>query len=64
VLGPIAVGLQADQPMLRATLAASHMVGVALVRYVIGVDPLASLPPEELVRILGATLQRYLTGEL
>ncbi len=64
VLGPIAVGLQMDQPMLRATLAASHMVGLALVRYVVGVEPLASAPAEDLVRIVGATLQRYLAGEL
>jgi AcrR family transcriptional regulator len=64
VLGPIAVGLQADQPTLRATLAASHMVGLALLRYVVGVEPLASVPAEDLVRIVGGTLQRYLTGEL
>jgi AcrR family transcriptional regulator len=64
VLGPIAVGLEMDQPMLRATLAASHMVGLALIRYVVGVEPLASAPGEDLVRIVGATLQRYLAGEL
>jgi hypothetical protein len=64
VLGPVAVGLQADRPDLRATLSASHMLGVALVRYVLGVEPLASLPQDELVRIVGATLQRYLTGDL
>jgi AcrR family transcriptional regulator len=64
VLGPVAVGLRMDQPMLRATLAASHMVGLALVRYVVAVEPLASVASDELVRIVGATLQRYLAGEL
>jgi AcrR family transcriptional regulator len=64
VLGPIAVQLEVDQPALRATLAASQMIGVAVLRYVVEVEPLASVPAEDLVPILGATVQRYLTGPL
>jgi hypothetical protein len=37
-------------------------VGLALARYLVRVEPLASASPEELVRRVGPTLQRYLTG--
>jgi AcrR family transcriptional regulator len=55
-----------DDPdaLLRITLCGSQMVGLGMARYVVGVEPLASLPPERLVRLCGPTLQRYLTGEL
>jgi hypothetical protein len=36
------------------------MVGVALMRYVMGLEPIASADPEELVAHLAPTLQRYL----
>lgn len=49
---------------LRASLVASQMSGLALVRYVVRVQPLASLPRETVVAAIGPTVQRYLTGEL
>ncbi|MFC4071132.1 TetR/AcrR family transcriptional regulator [Actinoplanes subglobosus] len=49
---------------LRITLAASHLVGLALARYVIKVEPLASAPTETLVAAVGPAVQRYLTGDL
>ena len=63
ILGRIVGQLAVDRPELRATLAASHLVGIALVRIVIGVEPLASADPEEIVAIVAPTIQRYLTGE-
>ena len=63
LLGRIATELAVDRPELRATLAASHLVGIAMVRIVIGVEPLASADPEEIVAIVAPTIQRYLTGE-
>jgi AcrR family transcriptional regulator len=47
---------------LRVTLAGSQLVGVAILRYVIGVEPLASADPATLAAWLAPTLQRYLTG--
>lgn len=58
------LGLDAEQAHLRITLAASHLVGLALARYVIKVEPLASVPPETLVAAVGPAVQRYLTGDL
>jgi len=63
LLGRIATELAVDNPELRATLAASHLVGIAMVRIVIGVEPLASADVDEIVAIVAPTIQRYLTGE-
>jgi AcrR family transcriptional regulator len=49
---------------LRATLAGSQIVGMAMARYVIRVEPLASAPKEAVVRAIGPTVQRYLAGRL
>jgi hypothetical protein len=49
---------------LRAMLVGSHIMGVALLRYILRVEPMASAPPEELVRLLSPAIQRYLTGDI
>ncbi|MEV6547482.1 TetR family transcriptional regulator [Streptomyces sp. NPDC051597] len=61
VLERVAAELKVPAPRFRAELAASHMVGIAVLRYVIKVEPLASTDPEEIVRMVAPTLQRYLT---
>jgi AcrR family transcriptional regulator len=58
------LGLDEEQAQLRITLAASHLAGLALARYVIKVEPLASAPSETLVAAVGPAVQRYLTGDL
>jgi len=47
---------------LRGSLVHSAMIGLFLTRHVIGVEPLASAPREAVVRAVGPTIQRYLTG--
>jgi AcrR family transcriptional regulator len=64
VLEPIGVALGIDRPELRMPLVASQVVGLIVLRYIIGVEPLASLSADEIVAIYAPTLQRYLTGEL
>lgn len=49
---------------LRVQFVASQLVGVVMVRYIIGLEPFASLPPQRIADTIGPTLQRYLTGEL
>ena len=46
------------------TLVASQVVGIILLRYVLAVEPLASMPREQVVATYAPTLQRYLTGPL
>lgn len=61
LLERIAVELDVPDPTLRAELAASHMIGIAILRYVLKAEPLASVDTEEIVRMVAPTLQRYLT---
>jgi AcrR family transcriptional regulator len=60
IVGAIATGLEVDDAPVRASLVASQMIGVIMARYVIRVEPLASLPPAALVAALGPMFQRYL----
>ncbi|MFC8277160.1 TetR family transcriptional regulator [Streptomyces sp. NPDC057271] len=61
LLERIAADLDVPDPKFRAELAASHMIGIAILRYVIKVEPMASADPEEIVAHVAPTLQRYLT---
>ncbi|MFF8269362.1 TetR family transcriptional regulator [Streptomyces sp. NPDC016562] len=61
VLERVAADLDVPDPTFRAELAASHMVGIAILRYVVQVEPLASADPEDIVALVAPTLQRYLT---
>jgi len=47
----------------RAMLAASNLVGTALLRYIIEVPPLATLSADEVVHLIAPTLTRYLTAD-
>lgn len=64
LVGPIAGALGTDRPELRATLVGTHVVGLVMVRLVVGVEPLASAPAAEIVSALAPVLQHYLTGSL
>ncbi len=64
VFARIVAALDADQPELRASLAVSQMMGLVVARYVVLIEPLASLPPDRVVALVGPTLQAYLTGPL
>lgn len=60
ILERIARELDVPDPKFRAELAASHMIGISILRYVIQVEPLASADPEDIVAMVAPTLQRYL----
>ena len=64
VIGPIARALGSARPELRATFAGSQFVGLVMARYVVGVEPLASAPSEEVARTIAPVLQHYLTAPL
>jgi AcrR family transcriptional regulator len=64
VIGRLAATVDADSPELRATLIGSQMVGLAMARYVIALEPLASADTETVVAAVAPTVQRYLTGPL
>ena len=64
VVGSIAATLGEEDAELRATLVGSQIVGLVMARYVVSVEPLASLDPERLIAALAPNLQRYLIGRL
>jgi AcrR family transcriptional regulator len=60
VIRPIAA-LGQEQAAERGALIAAQMLGLALCRYILRLEPLASLPPEDVVAALAPSVQRYLT---
>jgi len=64
VFGPITQTLGVPDAQLRATLVGSQFIGLAIMRFVGRIEPLASASIDELVAAVGPTVQRYLTGEI
>jgi AcrR family transcriptional regulator len=64
VIARLAGALDDSERQLRASLVGAQLVGLALVRYVVQIEPLASAPASTLSVVVGPTLQRYLTGQL
>lgn len=65
--GPfLALASAIDRPdaELRAVLVGTQLIGLAMARYVMVVEPLASASPDQLARFAGPTIQRYLAGDL
>ena len=64
VLGRMGSALHADNAQVRLTLMGSQVLGLVMARYVVKVEPLASLPAREVARMVGPTLDRYLLGDI
>jgi AcrR family transcriptional regulator len=63
-LAAIARAIELPDADLRTTLVGSQVIGLAMARYIVGVEPLASAPDETVARAVGPTIQRYLAGDL
>jgi AcrR family transcriptional regulator len=61
VLERIAEALDVPQPQLRAALVGSQLVGLAMFRFVVRVEPIASADPEALIACYAPLLQHLLT---
>jgi AcrR family transcriptional regulator len=64
VLGPVGRALGVDDPERRTALVASQMVGIVMLRYLLRVEPLASMSPDDLVAVYAPSVQRFLTDPL
>jgi len=60
LLLPIARELTIDQPDVRAALVGSQVVGLIMARYVVKLPALASASDEEIIELLGASLDAVL----
>lgn len=62
------VGSRVDTPpgtgKIRAQFVASQLMGVVMARYIVQIEPFASLPAEQIAHTIAPNLQRYLTGDL
>jgi len=59
-----AVRPRPEESSIRAALVTSHILGLVVGRYVLAMAPLATVPRDQLVASVGATVQHYLTGPL
>ena len=62
VVRPLAVAAGAGDPARAASLVISQVAGLALLRYVVELEPVASAGVDDLARWYGPTVQRYLSG--
>jgi AcrR family transcriptional regulator len=64
----VEIGSRVDDPpgsgIIRVQFVASQLVGVVMARYILQLEPFASLPPEQVAQMIAPNLQRYLTGDL
>ena len=63
VVGPL-VALEYPEAERRAALIGSQLLGVGLCRYILRLEPLASLSSDDVVAGIAPTIQRYLTAPL
>jgi AcrR family transcriptional regulator len=64
VVGPISTALGTSDAEQRAGLIGAQLLGMALCRYLLRLEPLASATKEEVIANLSPTVQRYLTEPL
>jgi AcrR family transcriptional regulator len=64
LLPAVAERLDDDERLLRASLIATQVVGLVMMRWLWEIEPLASLPDDDVVALVAPTIQRYLTGRL
>jgi AcrR family transcriptional regulator len=62
------IAARVDNPpgtgIVRAEFVMSQLAGVMMARYILEVEPFASLPAMQIAETIAPNLQRYLTGEL
>jgi AcrR family transcriptional regulator len=63
ILGAYVEHLDVPDARERASLAATQILGVAMARHVVGIEPLASMSVDAVVARIAPTLQRYLAGD-
>ncbi len=49
---------------IRVQFVASQLMGLVMARYIVKIEPFASLPVEQVAETIAPNLQRYLTGDL
>lgn len=58
------LALDPAEAPLRSSLVATQIAGLVTIRYILKVDPVATMPAEQLVQALAPNIQRFLTEPL
>ena len=53
-----------EERLRRSGLISSQLIGIALLRYVWKIEPIASMPEDEVVAAVAPNLQRYIDGDM
>ncbi len=64
IFTPLAEALGVPDARFRASLVSSQLIGLAVARYIVQLEPLASAPPEAVIAAIAPVLKRYLTEPL
>jgi AcrR family transcriptional regulator len=64
ILDAVSSRLDDDERLVRASLVASQIVGLAMMRYVWKVGAIATMPSDQAIALVAPTVQRYLNGKL
>ena len=62
VLNPVARAMRVESSAVRMELVGSQLIGLAMIRYVLKVEPIASLDIDDLVPLMAPPLRQALTG--
>jgi Tetracyclin repressor-like, C-terminal domain len=62
MMGPSAQALDEPERLVRSGLIASQLMGLAFMRYLWKIEPIATMPEDDLVTAIAPTIQRYLDG--
>ena len=64
LIGVSQLGVDERDKAVRSGLIASQIMGLAMMRYIWRIEPLASMSDDELVAAIAPNLQRYIEGDL
>jgi len=64
VIGQVVDVNATSHKALRTTLIGTQVIGMLMVRYMIGIEPLASLAPDAVVSLIGPVVDHYLSEDL
>ena len=64
LMGVSQLGVDEHDRMVRSGLISSQIMGLAMMRYVWRIEPVASMSDDEVVAAVAPNLQRYIEGEL
>lgn len=62
LLRRVAPQIPGEDGPLRALVMVSHLVGIAITRYVVKLEPIASAPIEDIITLVAPRIQSYLDG--